>query len=138
MIRFNVRNLPRVNLKWWPPTQRQWAPILLEQQKPFWKREREPTMNTPWAKLSPNYKIQKDKKYPGEPILRATGAMQDTAKILPGSNGGFKAETLKYGAYHQFGTRKMPARPWLGIPPSSLASLGVIAIKNIFFRRNRN
>jgi phage gpG-like protein len=137
MIQFKLKNPPSINLNWWPKTQKQWAPVLLEQQKPFWKQERDPTTKEPWAKLSADYKPWKDKKYPGQPILRATGRMQDTAKILPGSNGGFKAQTASYGAYQQFGTSKMPARPWLGIPPSSLASLGVIAFKNIFFSKNR-
>lgn len=134
MITLKVKNLPKVNLNWWAPTQREWAPVLLAQQKPFWKDEKNPTSGRPWAKLSKDYAAWKDKNYPGQPILRATGKMQDTAKILPYQQG-FKVSTTPYGSYHQFGTSKMPARPWVGIPPQALASLGVIAFKNIFTKR---
>ena len=134
MIEFKVKNMPTINMDWWKPTQREWAPVLLEMQKPFWKDERNPTNGRPWEKLSPGYAAWKDKKYPGQPILRATGKMEDTAKILPYQNG-FKVSTTPYGGFNQFGTSKMPARPWIGIPPRALAALGVIAFKNIFIKR---
>jgi phage gpG-like protein len=136
MISFKVKNMPSINRNWWAPTQRQWAPILLQEQKPFWKDEKDSTFGRPWAKLSPGYAAWKDKKYPGQPILRATGKMEDTAKIVPYRTG-FNVNTTPYGAYHQFGTRKMPARPWMGIPPKALAALGAIAFKNIFFSKRR-
>lgn len=138
MISFRIKNPLVVNLNWWPKTQKEWAPILLADQKPFWKKERNPTFNTPWAKLTPKYEAWKKKNYPGQPILRLTGVMQDTANILPGSNGGFKVETTSYGPYLQFGTKKMVARPWMGIPKKSLVALGLLSIKNIFFSKNRN
>jgi hypothetical protein len=136
MIEFKIKNMPSVNLNWWAPTQKQWAPILLKDQKPFWKRERNPTTGEPWERLSSGYAAWKAKNYPGEPILRRTGRMQDTAKIVPYQQG-FKAKTTSYGPYQQFGTSRMPARPWLGIPPVALAQLGVIAFKNIFFSKRR-
>ena len=136
MITFKVKNMPSVNLDWWKKTQREWAPILLAEQKPFWKDERNPTNGKPWAQLSSDYRTWKDKKYPGQPTLRATGRMQDTAKIVPYQQG-FKVNTTPYGAYNQFGTSKMPARPWVGIPPVALATLSAIAFKNIFFSKRR-
>jgi phage gpG-like protein len=136
MITFKVKNMPSINFNWWAPTQREWAPILLQEQKPFWKDERDPTTGRPWAKLSAGYTAWKNKKYPGQPILRATGRMQDTAKIVPYQTG-FQVNTTPYGAYNQFGTSKMPARPWVGIPPKALASLGAIAFKNIFSSKRR-
>ena len=136
MITLKIKNPPRINLNWWAPTQREWAPILLAEQKPFWKDERDPTTGRPWTQLSADYKAWKDKKYPGQPILRATGRMQDTAKVVPYQSG-FNVNTTPYGAYNQFGTRRMPARPWMGIPPKALASLGAIAFKNIFFSKRR-
>ena len=136
MIEFKIKNPPTINLDWWKPTQKQWAPVLLQQQKPFWKDQRDPTTSEPWKPLSPDYKARKDKRYPGQPMLRATGFMQDRTKILPWQEG-FKVQTANYGPYLQYGTSRMPARPWLGIPPASLASLGVIAFKNIFFSRKR-
>ena len=136
MITLKIKNPPRINFNWWAPTQREWAPVLLAEQKPFWKDERNPTNSKPWQQLSSDYRAWKDKKYPGQPILRATGRMQDTAKIVPYQTG-FKVNTTPYGAYNQFGTSKMPARPWVGIPPKALASLGAIAFKNIFFSKRR-
>jgi len=134
MITFEIKNLPVINLDWWAPTQKEWAPILLKDQKPFWKDEQNPTTGRPWKALNPGYADRKSKKFPGEPILRATGRMQDTAKILPWQQG-FKVQSTNYGPYQQFGTSRMPARPWMGIPPKSLAQLGVIAFKNIFTKR---
>ena len=137
MIEFKIKNMPSINLDWWKPTQKEWAPVLLKDQKPFWKDEKNPTTGKPWERLSPGYAAWKDKKYPGEPMLRRTGRMQETAKILPYQQG-FMAKTTSYGPYQQFGTKRMPARPWLGIPPVALAQLGAIAFKNIFFsKRNR-
>ena len=135
MIEFKVNRMPTINLNWWPKTQKEWAPILLEEQKPFWADEKNPTSGAPWKSLSPGYAAYKDKRYPGQPILRATGKMEDTAKIVPYQTG-FAAKVQYYGLFHQYGTSKMPARPWLGIPPKALAALGAIAFKNIFFSKS--
>jgi hypothetical protein len=56
--------------------------------------------------------------------------MQDTAVITPWRTG-FKVLSTYYGAYNQFGTSKMPARPWMGIPDKSLIQIVPIAWKNI-------
>jgi hypothetical protein len=128
MIRLTVEKLPTINLNWWKPTQDEWAPVLLEAQKPFWKDERNPTTGQPWKKR---------KEPTGSwPILNRTGEMQNTARIVP-YNTGFNAVTTNYGPYQQFGTSKMVARPWLGIPETSLVSLGQIAVKNIFFNNSK-
>jgi hypothetical protein len=126
MIKLKLQKPLSINFDWWAPTQKEWAPILLEMQKPFWKDERDPTTGRPWAKRVPPT---------GDwPILRKTGDMQDTAKIVP-YNTGFNAITTNYGPYQQFGTSKMVARPWLGIPEKALGRLGDIAFKNIFLSK---
>jgi hypothetical protein len=130
MISFEVKKLPSLNLGWWKPTQKEWAPILLKDHAVPWRQESDPTTGRPWASLSPRYREQKQKRYPGQPILRATGKMQDTAKIVP-KGGGFDVKTTKYGRYHQSGTAKMPARPWMGIPDRSLKHIVPIAWKHI-------
>ena len=135
MIEFKLKNLPTINLNWWTPTQKQWAPILLKDQKLSWQRESDPTTGRPWKSLTPDYRLSKDKKYPGEPILRATGKMQDRAKIQPKEDG-FEVQTTAYGRYHQFGTLKMAARPWVGIPDNSLQHLVPIAWRNILYHRH--
>ena len=119
-----------LNLKWWKPTQVEWAPVLLKDHKKPWQRESDPTTGRPWAPLSKGYAKRKSKKWPGAPILRASGTMQDTAVIRPWRTG-FKVLSTYYGAYNQFGTSKMPARPWMGIPDKSLIQIVPIAWKNI-------
>lgn len=56
--------------------------------------------------------------------------MQDEAEINP-SGAGFKVKTTSYGRYHQYGTSKMAARPWMGVPDKSLQKLPPIAWKHI-------
>lgn len=133
MIRFTVTRLPGFNLDWWGPTQKQWAPILLKTHEVPWRQESDPTTGRPWKALTLSYRKRKDRQYPGQPILRATGRMQDTAKILPKGEG-FEVITTPYGAYHQFGTRFMTSRPWVGIPDTSLQKIVPIAWRNILKR----
>lgn len=130
MIEFKFENLPQFNLDWWEPTQKAWAPVLLEDHKIAWRAQREPTLNKPWAALTDAYAKVKARKWPGKPILRASGEMQDTVRIYR-DGAGFSVETAFYGIFHQFGTSKMVARPWLGVPEISLQRLTEIALKNI-------
>ena len=104
--------------------------MLLKDHAVPWRQETDPTTGRPWKALSPSYRRRKNRTHPGEPILRATGRMQDTAEIVPKGRG-FDVKTTKYGAYHQFGTLKMTARPWVGIPDTSLQKIVPIAWKNI-------
>ena len=137
MISFKVKNMLSVNLDWWKPTQKQWAPILLRDHAVPWRQESDPTTGRPWASLSKKYREKKQKKYAGQPVLRATGKMQDRAKIKPKGEG-FDVKTEKYGRYHQFGTSKMPARPWMGIPDTSLKHIVPIAWKNILSKSKKS
>lgn len=136
MISFKIegKGLQPLNTNWWPRTQKQWAPVLLADQKPFWALQKEPTHGRPWQSLTPNYKKWKDRHYPNQPILRLTGKMQDTAKISPKGEG-FEVRSTRYGRYHQFGTTKMVARPWVGIPDISLKQIVPIAWINILSRK---
>ena len=69
-----------------------------------------------WAPLSEKYAQRKEKKYPGKPILVASGRMKKS--LLSNSNQGvMTARTFQYGSdvpyslYHQTGTsRGLPAR----------------------------
>ena len=137
MISFSVKNMLTVNLDWWKPTQRQWAPILLKDHAVPWRQESDPTTGRPWASLSKKYRENKQKRYAGQPVLRATGKMQDKAKVQPKGDG-FDVKTEKYGRYHQFGTSKMPARPWMGVPDVSLKHIVPIAWKNILSKSKKS
>ena len=118
------------NLEWWRPTRDEWAPVLLKDHHAPWRKESDPTTGKPWIPLSKKYAERKQKKWPGSPILRVTGEMQDTAIIQPWRDG-LQVKSTYYGAYNQFGTSKMPARPWMGIPDDSLNKIIPIAWKNI-------
>jgi hypothetical protein len=122
--------IPKMRIGWWKPTQQEWVPILQADQKPFWELQANPTTGRPWAKLTPRYYMKKQKRYPGQPTLRATGLMEDSMQITTQGNK-FIVNTTPYGAYHQFGTSKMVARPWVGVPLMSLHKIVPIAWKNI-------
>ena len=133
MIRLRVKDLQPLNTRWWKPTKEEWVPVLLDDHPQFWKRQVDPTYQRPWARLTPRYASWKTQNYPGQPILRATGLMQDLAFIYTRGNV-FKVKSTYYGKYHQFGTSRMEARPWMGVPDISLKQIVPIAWKNILKR----
>jgi phage gpG-like protein len=136
MISFKVQGngLTPMNLNWWQPTKREWTPVLLDDHPQFWKKQVDPTYQRPWAQLNPKYAQDKQKRYPGQPILRATGLMQDASYIFTRGNT-FLVKSTDYGAYNQFGTSRMPARPWMGVPDISLKQIVPISWKNILSRK---
>lgn len=77
-----------------------------------------------YAALSPAYARRKAIRYPGAPILTATGRLRAS---LAASGAGsvieqsprrlFMGSTVPYGAYHQAGTSRIPRRP--AVDPSS-------------------
>jgi hypothetical protein len=136
MIRFKVtgNGLTPMNLNWWRPTKEEWVPVLLDDHPQFWKQQVDPTYKRPWAQLTPRYARWKGQRYPGQPTLRATGLMQDIAHITVRGNV-FSVVSTHYGKYQQFGTTKMTARPWMGVPDISLKQIVPIAWKNILSRK---
>ena len=136
MIKFKVQGngLTPMNLNWWRPTKEEWVPVLLDDHPQFWKRQVDPTYQQPWARLTPRYASWKNERYPGNPILRATGLMQDSAYIFTRGNK-FIVRSTDYGADNQFGTPGRAARPWMGVPDISLKQIVPIAWKNILSRK---
>lgn len=136
MIRLKVQGngLTPMNLNWWQPTKREWTPVLLDDHPQFWKKQVDPTYQRPWERLTPRYAEWKAKAYPGQPILRATGLMQDLAYIYTRGNV-FMVKSTDYGASNQFGTAKKAARPWMGVPDISLKQIVPISWKNILSRK---
>jgi phage gpG-like protein len=133
-FRFTGDGLIPMNLNWWRPTKQEWVPVLIDDHPQFWKRQVDPTYQRPWQQLTPRYADYKNKKYPGQPILKATGLMQEIAHITTRGNV-FLVNSTYYGKYNQFGTSKMAARPWMGVPDISLKQIVPIAWKNILSRR---
>lgn len=121
--------LIRLNASWWTPTKKDWVPSLLQSNKELWLAQMSPD-GIPWKALSPAYSKWKVRHFGSLPILRLTGKMQDTSYIKVVGNT-FKVVTTDEGVYNQFGTEKMPARPWMGLPQKSLSSLSQIALSHI-------
>ena len=136
MIRFRVQGngLVPMNLNWWRPTKDEWVPVLIDDHPQFWKQQVDPTYKRPWASLSPKYAAWKQQRFPGQPTLKASGLMQESAYIFTQGNR-FLVRSTDYGAYNQFGTKRMPARPWMGVPDISLKQIVPIAWKNILSRK---
>lgn len=100
--------------------------------KPLWERfqrefQAEETAlfeAAPFAPLSPDYAQQKERRFPGSPVLQATQTLlksltQDNAegsvRRIDDLEAEFGSEVF-YGIFHQFGTGRMPARPPLAEP----------------------
>lgn len=132
MISFQVnqgKKLKLFNETWWPQTRTEWLPMLLADNRKYWTAQTSP-YGIPWKPLTRKYQIWKTAHYGNQPILRATGSMQDSAKIKSWGDRIF-VETTKVGRFHQFGTLKMVSRPWMGVPDLSMNRLPEIAWRNI-------
>lgn len=130
MITFKVKGkLPELKEDWWKKTGEEWTPKLLLENRKMWPSERSYD-GKPWKTLSPAYRNWKREKFGSLPMLRLTGKMLDTAFIKYDGKQ-YEVETTEYGSYHQFGTSRMPARPWMGVPDTSLKILTHLAITNI-------
>jgi phage gpG-like protein len=134
-IRFKLTGdgLLPMNLKWWLPTRKEWTPELQQSQEEYWQQETNAFTGRPWKALTKRYAAKKSILYPGAPILRATGEMQDTMTIKHTAKK-FYVHGVDYGKYHQFGTKRMAARPWVGVPEKTMGPLAEFALKNILSR----
>jgi phage gpG-like protein len=138
MINFSL-SVPSFNLNWWEASRNELARILLEDNQASWSTEQDPQTQGRWAPLSPAYASSKSRAYPGVPILRRTGTMQDKTRILPQASRGIFSARMgsSYGSYHMNGTSRMPARPWLGVPVSSMPKMEEAISRAILKGRNR-
>lgn len=84
-----------------------------------------------WAQLSEAYRRQKERRYPGRPILVATGRMKEgfrwkarprSMQIINRVTAGQKVKIPRW-FFHQFGTPHMPAREMLQVTDKDLAVL---------------
>jgi hypothetical protein len=60
--------------------------------------------------------------------------MQDLAYIHTKGNV-FYVKSTDYGSYHQNGTSRMVARPWMGVPDISLQQIVPISWRNILSKK---
>lgn len=116
----------RVNVQdWWKESLESYAGSGMweSEMSESWDKERNPETGEKWLPLA------KERK--GGKILRKTGEMLDSARILPSAKG-LEVATTDYGVYHQKGTDRIPERQWAGLSNKSLSDIADIAIEKIF------
>jgi len=73
-----------------------------------------------WQQLTAQYEAWKEGRYPGQPILVATGALREALTVDGSTHAlrdysstqfNFGTTGLEYASFHQLGTSRMPARP---------------------------
>lgn len=90
------------------------ANVLLQEAEAAFDNEKSPEGES-WVKLNQDYKKRRyDKGYTGN-ILQVTGDLIKSLNIDYGDNFAVIGAGEPYGQYHQMGTSKMPARPFLGL-----------------------
>lgn len=117
------------NENWWSGTREQWLPELLADNRKYWVAQTSP-YGVPWKPLTRRYQLWKYGHYGSLPILRLSGRMLDTAEIKSWGNRIF-VKAASQGIYHQYGTSKMAARPWMGVPDLSMQRLPGLSWKHI-------
>jgi phage gpG-like protein len=75
-----------------------------------------------WAPLSPRYAAWKSVHFPGSPVMVQTGelfrsltSLTNSAETITPTSASF-GTTVEYAKFHQYGTRKMPARTIIFCP----------------------
>ena len=80
-----------------------------------------------WKELAPStqrYRARhKGEKYAAHPILEFNGDLKKSLNVDHGKDWAKVYTGVKYGVYHQLGTKKMPARPFLLIPRTDLKAI---------------
>ena len=84
-----------------------------------------------WRPLSPAYARWKAVHFPGRPILTRTGALRTAAKqVLAQTDTRLvmgPGHRVPYAIFHEMGTRKMPARPFVRPSPPMIQQFREIA-----------
>ena len=80
------------------------------------ENESDPNTGGKWAALSPRYLARRQRmgRWPGK-ILQLTGEMAASLVSESDADSALVAIGTSYAKYHQFGTSRMPARPFLGL-----------------------
>ena len=108
------------------------ANVLRDESESAFDNERTPEGES-WAGLNPQYKKRRyEKGYTGK-TLHVTGDLINSLNVDYGDNFAMVGVSEPYGKFHQEGTTKMPARPFLG-----LGEDGIDEIKNILEKALKN
>lgn len=100
------------------PVMREVGDAVREASMDAFKREASPE-GAKWPPLSPAT-IRRRRGGPVHRILQDTGALrQSIVKRLEGNRSVIVGARVEYAPFHQFGTKRMPARPFLGVSPAT-------------------
>lgn len=105
------------------------ANVLWQETEKAFDNERSPE-GEKWAALNPSYKLNRHARgYDGN-ILKVRGHLVDSLNIDHGDSFAMIGASEPYGKFHQQGTSKMAARPFLG-----LGKIGQAEMKQIIAKR---
>lgn len=94
--------------------------------KPYWIQERNTKTGKKWKKRK-----EKPKRKTFHPLLKKTGRMQQSVRFrLVGEE--MIAKMEDYGPFHEFGTVKMPARPWVSLSEDNFNFFVDLFMKEMF------
>lgn len=117
--------MPKVNKDWYKNSKKELTDIVKQHNKESWSAAKDPVTSSPWT----------PRKAPtgSWPLLKKTGKMFGTTKITSSNEPfSFKARTVDYGKFHQYGTSKMPQRRWLGIGGEATSKMAKVIAGKIF------
>ncbi len=95
-------------------------PVFEKELKEQFAAEGEGPNRGAWKALSPGYAAWKERVYPGQPKLVATGRMREALtsegspfamRVYSGAQFNFGTQGVEYASFHQTGAGKMPDRP---------------------------
>lgn len=90
---------------------------------------------TPWKPLSPVTLDRRRKKGRGAQILRDTGRLMNSLSYKTSGNTVTVFTNVKYAGTHQYGFKKIPARPFLGINDAD--NDAVLEVMNGYLQANQ-
>lgn len=105
-----------------PPLQG-FANYLKEETEKQFEQEKDPEGDR-WADLAPSTLAQKRRLGYPDKILTRTGKMRKSVRVAVSGRNLIFAIASPYAIFHQEGTKKMPQRKILGLPPTRLNKLG--------------
>lgn len=101
------------------------AGVLRQEAEKAFDQEKTPEGES-WEKLNEDYKKRRDAAgYTGK-MLQVTGDLVTSLNIDYGDSFAVIGASEPYGQYHQMGTEKMPARPFLGLGKDGIDEIKAI------------
>lgn len=98
------------------------AGVLQQEAEQAFENERSPE-GRQWAALNPQYKKQRYAQGYTATMLQVSGNLINSLNIDYGDDFAMVGVAEAYGQYHQQGTSKMPARPFLGLGDEGFAEI---------------